>query len=410
MTYRNYTGANVKFILFVTSVLIFISFSLFTMNCADNPTSLGLKFVPPGDTIGVKIFDSYKDTMQIYSINRKKYVNTSESANLIVGQSGNYSSKALLRFVQLPQNYDSAVVNSAVLKLWYNNYYFPSSVLDSLAQISLNVYTLQQDIDYFSITLDSISQTLFGTISQGSYTGAPKSDSQEVDIPINTTLVRDWLYNAANTSHGAPNYGIALIPNISSRVLKSFYSFNQQAGFAYRPTLSVVVTKNNTTDTLTLNVSQNLSLVDADFPTGSPTFMLQAGIGYVQVLRFDVSKIPSTATINDAKLYLTIDSANSQLTRQTTFTIIPTYRDDTSLVNTEVLSGSDNGNPSGGQYIFRLIFPFQRWVQGQANNGLILSTSNQTTNLDKFTFYDVNASDPNKRPRVIIKYTPRVSK
>lgn len=408
MTYRNYIRANVKFILTVTSVLIFISFSLFTMSCADNPTSLGLKFVPPGDTIGVKVFDSYKDTMQIYSVNRKKYVNTSGSSNLIVGQSGNYSSKALIKFINLPTNFDSAVINSAVLKLWYRNYYFPASMVDSLAQISFNVYTVQQNVNYFTITLDSVNTTLFGTTPQGSYIGAPKADSQEVDIPLNLTLVRNWLYNVADTNHGAPNYGIALIPNSSSRVLKGFYSNNQQ--IANRPTLSVILTKNNTTDTLTMDASQNLSLMDADFPTGSPTFLLQAGIGYVQVVRFDLSKIPSTAVINDAKLFLTLDSVNSQFTNQTSYSIVPSYRDDTTLVNFEGLSASDYGNPSGGQYIFRLILPFQRWVQGQANYGLLLNAYNQKTNLDKFAFYDVNASDPNKRPRVIIKYTPRTSK
>jgi hypothetical protein len=378
------------------------------MSCADNPTSLGLKFIPPSDTIGVKIFDSYKDTMQIYSVNRKKYENTSGSANLIVGQSGNYSSKALIKFTSLSPNYDSSIVNSAVLKLWYRNYYFPASMVDSLAQISFNIYTVQQNFNYFTITLNSPDSLTFGTEIEGSYTGSPKADSQEVDIPLNPTLVRNWLYNAANPNHGSPNYGIALIPTLSSRVLKGFYSSNPQN--TYKPTLRVIVTKNNSTDTLTYTVSDNVSLMDADFPTGSPTFILQAGISYVQVISFDVSKIPSSATINDAKLYLTLDSANSVFTNQTSYTIIPSYRYDTTLVNFEALSTSSNGNPSGGQYIFRLILPFQRWVQGQANYGLLLNASNQKTNLDKFTFYDVNASDPNKRPRVIIKYTPRVSK
>jgi hypothetical protein len=86
--------------------------------------------------------------------------------------------------------------------------------------------------------------------------------------------------------------------------------------------------------------------MDADFPTGSPTFILQAGISYVQVISFDVSKIPSSATINDAKLYLTLDSANSVFTNQTSYTIIPSYRYDTTLVNFEALSTSSNGNPS----------------------------------------------------------------
>ena len=52
-------------------VLLMLSFSLITMNCADDPTSLGLKFLPSNETTGVRIFDSYLDTMAMLSYNVK---------------------------------------------------------------------------------------------------------------------------------------------------------------------------------------------------------------------------------------------------------------------------------------------------------------------------------------------------
>ncbi|MBL8015965.1 MAG: hypothetical protein JNK43_01745, partial [Ignavibacteria bacterium] len=66
-----------------------------------------------------------------------------------------------------------------------------------------------------------------------------------------------------------------------------------------------------------------------------------------------------------------------------------------------------------GQYMMRMVragvsSPFQRWLLGQANYGIMLFAGGQTLNLDRYTFYKETASDPAKRPRVIIKYTPRV--
>jgi hypothetical protein len=161
------------------------------MSCTDNPSTLGLNFIPPGETTGVRIFDSYIDTMQIVSTNIKKYINTYSSSNLMVGQSGSYNSKGLVKFTNLNSNYDSATVLQAVLKLKYRNYYFPNTPQDSTGQISFNAYTVQTNLNYGSVTLDSVNSNTFGTSSQGNYTGSPAADSQEVDITLNPTLVKN---------------------------------------------------------------------------------------------------------------------------------------------------------------------------------------------------------------------------
>jgi hypothetical protein len=41
--------------------------------------------------------------------------------------------------------------------------------------------------------MDSVSSSTFGTTSQGNYTGTPTADSQEVDINLNTQLVKTGL-------------------------------------------------------------------------------------------------------------------------------------------------------------------------------------------------------------------------
>ncbi len=402
------TNKNLKATLF--SLLTIVSFALYTIGCADDPSSLGLNFIPPGETTGVRIFDSYIDTMAITSANYRYYVNTSGSKNLMVGKSGNYESKALVQFGDLGDTHDSATVISAKMYLKYKNYYFPTTTPDSLGQIAFDVYKVEQSLNYSTITYDSVSGTAFGNVSQGSYTGIPTADTQEVEITLNTSMVKDWLEVSADTSYSVKNYGIVLSPNNSSACIKGFYSTNNDA--AVEPRLVIISTKNNVTDTISTTTSATISLSSASFTPSTETFNLQAGVSFVQQMQFDMSHIPSTATINDVQLYLTLDSANCIFSTQSTYSFLGQFINDSAGFKTDLVAfeGSSSGN---GKYMMRLVkngfpSPFARWLSGETNYGLLLFAGNQTVNLDRYVFYKESAIDPLKRPRVVIKYTPRV--
>lgn len=402
---------NKKYFLFLFSILSIAVLSFLTSSCADDPSSLGLKFIPPGETTGVKIFDSFVDTMLITSTSKLKRTNTSSSGNMMVGINGSYNSKALLKFNNITPDYDSSVVNSATLTLKYRNYYYPPTHSDSLGQTGFDIYKVQQKLDLTTITLDSLNSSSIGNVSQGNYTGFLTADSQEVSISLNTSMVKDWLEYAADTNWPNKNYGIALSPGGASNVIKAFYAATTNIGL--KPNLRVIVTKNSRTDTINLSDAQSLSLVDGAPSAGSESFNTQSGIGYAQVLKFDLSHIPHTATINDAQIFLTIDSAHSLFSSQTLFNLEAGYISDTSngiVTNGTIYESTVNGN----QYVIRAMrylsaSPFQMWLDGQANNGILIYNKSYNSNLDLFGFFNVNASDPAKRPRVIIKYTPRIT-
>ena len=372
----------------------------------------GLILFPPGETTGVRIFDSFIDTMPITSENRIYYVNTSGSTNLMVGKTGAYESKGLLKFTNLIDTFDNSTVVSATLKMSYKNYYFPSTMADSLAQISFDVNKIEQSLDFSTITYDSVNSSTFGTTSQGNYTGIPTADSQEVTISLNTTMVNDWLKVAADTSYSVKNYGIVLTPNNSSAAIKGFYAAATGVDDKDRPELEIIVTKNGVTDTFSTISNGTISLSKTDFAPSSETFNLQAGVSYVQVMKFDLSRMPQTATINDVQIFFSVDSLNSVISGQTTKAIYSQYINDSAGLKTDITTFE--GTPSGsGQYMMRMVragvsSPFQRWLLGQTNYGLMLFAGGQALNLDRYVLYKETASDPAKRPRVIIKYTPRV--
>lgn len=329
----------------------------------------------------------------------------------MVGINGTYNSKALLKFNNITPDYDSAVVNSAKLTLKYRNYYYPPSHSDSLGQTAFDIYKVLQQHDYTKITYDSINNSSIGTVSQGNYTGFLTADSQEVSITLNTSMVKDWLEYAADTNWANKNYGIALSPGGASNVIKAFYAATTASGL--KPNLQVIVTKNSKTDTLNLSDAQSVSLVDGSPSAGSESFSTQSGIGYVQVLKFDLSHIPHTATINDAQIYLTIDSAHCLFSNQSVFSLYAGYISDTAVGTNTSLTVFPSA-VSGSQQVIRVVkylgsSPFQMWLDGQTNNGLEIYNAGLYSNLDLFAFFNINASNPAKRPRVIIKYTPRIT-
>ena len=403
-----------KLTIFTALIICYLGFSIYSNGCADEPSSLGLNFIPTGDTAGVVIFDSYIDSMLITSTNHKKLTNTSGSYNLMVGKNGNYDSKALIQIYNLSDAYDSAVVNSATLTLKYRNYYFPRAQSDSLGQVSFEIFKINESLNLGTITLDSVDNNTFGNISQGSYTGVPASDSEEVIINLNTSMIKDWLESEADTGYANKNYGIVLSPNNSSNVIKAFYSSVNSLGSDVKPELRIIVTKNSDTDTLVYDATGTLSLVNnTTIAQTNELFFLQAGIAYGQVLKFDLSKIPSTATINDVQLYLTIDPVNSILSNQSSNIISSAQVTDTAgLVTENILYKS--GTSASNKYTIRLIkstavCPFQRWLLGETNYGVFFFPETIQSDLDLYAIYNTTASDPTKRPRLVIKYTPRTT-
>ena len=120
------------------------------------------------------------------------------------------------------------------------------------------------------------------------------------------------------------------------------------------------------------------------------------------------SRLPSTVILNDVQIFLTLDSASSKLHYLKSYKIIKPYviSDTAGLV---LEPSAFESKLINNQYMIRIINPFQRWVQGQTNYGILLAAKRDFELLDLYSFYDMTASDPNKRPRVIIKYTPRIT-
>jgi hypothetical protein len=260
------------------------------------------------------------------------------------------------------------------------------------------------NLDYNTITFDSVSSSDFGNTTLGNYSGVV-ADSSSISLTLNNEMIKDWFEYSADTSYAVKNNGIVLSPNISSSALKGFYLINSNTDLM--PKVKVVLSKNNVTDTVSLDASVGLSLSDAPASIiPNERFLLQNGIAYRNILKFDLTKLPSNVIINNVNLQFTLDKSASFISDNTDKRIVIGMVTDSvskkdSLYNNASLLDTIT-------YSVNLNQVFQRWNSGiMPNLGITFKNIFELQNLDNFAIYSPSASDISKRPRLKITYTLR---
>ncbi len=204
------------------------------------------------------MLDSQLDTMPITNNNYLKYINTSQANGIMIGNYQSYTSKVLLKFSNINPDLDSASIVNAKLTLRYNDYFFQNET----GLTSFDIYQMNTNFNYSTVTYDSVSSANYGNTLQGSYSGTP-ADTQQIGISLDNQLAKDWLEYAADTTYPVKNFGVILLPNMSSGTIKGFYSFNNTTDLI--PFVTIIYTKNGTLDTAIINFSESVTLVQCSF-------------------------------------------------------------------------------------------------------------------------------------------------
>ncbi|HRE39830.1 MAG TPA: hypothetical protein PLG90_00720 [Ignavibacteria bacterium] len=380
---------------------VILAFAIGIYSCKTEPTDLGLNFIDPDDTTATFVLDSQNDTMKIANTNFKKFINTFGSDYIMIGKYNNYETRSFVEFFNIPSEYDSATVLSASVVMKYSKYAFQ----DSNGTVGFNFYKLNKNFTLGSITWDSVSSTDIDNVSMADYTGNP-TDTSSINIPLNNTLIRDWLEYAADTNYSVKNNGLAILPNNSSTTIKGFNSsFVNNFPFMIRTT----VLKNG--DTTTLEFTQSNSVWFCNAPTSvlSPDMItLQNGVAFKDLMTFDLSKLPSNVIINEATVTLTLNESVSFISTNPDKRLRITMAGDT-INYRDTLSPILSIQPNGNTYTFTVNGFFQFWNNlAYPNLGLFITSVNEPANLDRFVFYGSNFPDQTKVPRLKIRYTPRI--
>lgn len=370
-------------------------------SCKSEPSDLGLNFIDPNDTTGTFILDSQADTMTITGSNYRTAINTFGSEYMMIGAIEGYEAKSFVKYNNIPSDLDSASVLSSTFYLQYGDFAFK----DSNASVSFNVYRVNRDLSYPTVTWDSIQPSDIGTKLLGTYTGVPL-DTVTLAITLDNQLVKDWLEYSADTNYPVKNYGLAFVPNASSGTIKGFFSSETVDD----PYIQTIVSKNGETDTLIFNSSISLWLANAPSSIIPPDrFVLQNGVAYNELMGFDLSKLPPNVIINEALITLTLDTSSSYLTNQSDRRLRIAFTTDSVRKTDTSVAAEFSFTPVNGVYEIRVNNFFQLWANGTfPNYGILIGNAGQYGNFDKFVFYSSTYSDLTKVPRLRIRYTPRL--
>jgi hypothetical protein len=389
-------------------LIIFLSSAFYISGCSDDPTDLGLNFLDPDDTTGVRSLDSQTDTILITSTNYKYFINTFGSRGILIGRfqnpSGVTEADAMIKFKEISDQYAGVTVNSAKLRLTTRGY----SYHDKNGTTAFDIFRVNKNFGYSTVTKDSVTPADIGTTVLGSFSGMIM-DTTTIEMTLDNQTVKDWLEFAADPNYATPNYGIYFRASGISSTIKSFFSFAEVE--EHVPTVEIVITKNNVSDTIFLRNSDYVSLSDAPIPSIDERFVIQNGIAIRNMLRFDLSKLPDNVIINQATFEFFIDRSQSFITTDSEMRMQISLMTDT-LTKTDSLIGNTLNDAfiqeDSTKFVSNINNLIQRWNSGVSPNyGLSIRNVSEIHNLDRFVFYNVNSSDISKRPRIKIIYTRR---
>lgn len=420
----------IPYIMSLALALVFLS------SCNDLPTDMGSPLL--FDTVGAKSITSndYPLITKTFNFVRKK--SRMNQNAMYIGQDPVSGLKSGGVFIFSGDNIDTTLHNkiksgltSVQLKLYPYEYILGDTASKFLSfdiyKIKKNkmenfkwVYGLQYD------DIISTSNNYYDPSQKvGSYTGSlVTSYLDSIYIDIDKNLMMDWLTNDYVTATDTfVNWGLVIVPREESKCIRRFRSPAPGTGDSVNYNSQLVInyseTVDNTLDTVTYLLP---SSVESPFtgvfaPSNPNEILVQAGVEQSTLMYFDVSQIPTNASIILAQLELTINREKSVIGTpdyKIGYTSLMCYNlpykylgykaEDVPLSSLSKYGGLYQ---SGDKFIFNEYFfeVIEDWVYNKKEGYLWFFFADTYNKLDKLVFYGMDEPDVNKRPKLKIMYS-----
>lgn len=400
----------------VISALIFL-----IVSCNDEPTFLGSSLLL--DTIAIKSLTTNDTTLIVDSKSFLQRLQIFNAGSMFIGKSNDAIAISMLRFSGLPDtlgNKTDADIDSVTLTLPLLRYAYG----DSLNQTALT-FKVYKIVKYW--TNQSSWDTLFPSGSTttdyfdnskvlGTFTGsinqkAPDSTFGPITIQLDKQLIAEWFKLASDTNTVGTIWGIALVPDNNSTVIRTFSSQTVTEARVH-PYIRITYKRTaDTLDTLILTSAIDASITNSN-PPDEKSLIVQGAVSSRFKLSFDVSRIPDESAIHVAQLDLYQDTSASifgNLKHDGTLEA-RLYTDSTySSYLYFYTGGNDTSHPE--LYKFpTLTSAVQYWVSHGKKGELVFlpqGLENEYRKFDKMIFRGINDPDKAKRPALRIIYSTR---
>ena len=397
-------------------VLILLSVAII-YSCKEAPSSFGEEFIPPGDRYNFQQAESTSIKDSTYR-NEGFPETNAYSQQFVLGKLGDFKSTVLIRFpLTAPDSIKTMLsegrisIKSTWVEMISSHYYG-----NKTGNFDFTVHKILNQTD-----IRKINSTTFPSVV---FDAADISSNRIIKDTLTTfnldkDVVTDWIkvqYDSINTPR---NYGVMFIPTPSTNKLVNYFAYENTISKGVRVFFEFVKTGTGAyTDTLNAFATLDTYYAEKPIPVETDKYIyVTGGVTLQNKIKFDIPLLPNNAVMNKATLELYLDSAKSVVanpvdTNYTAMGIIVNVGVVTQSGSIQVDSASVNyitkqSAPNTKKYFGDITSFAQRWINLNANYGLILSISGGEYDATSLSFYGSNYPDPALRPRLKITYTLR---
>ncbi len=327
----------------------------------------------------------------------------------LVGATGNgYTATAVIQFTPgLFPARDTAAVFGADLRLYIT--YTKGRPAGGAGTIAFNVYRVNRSWAPSTLDWDTLQAGFYDPSTlRGSFSASITADTGWISVPLDTTMVRQWLQTSTSTD--VTKFGVALVPTAASNIVIGYQSFEGDS-LSRKPSVVIRAGSVNGAFTDTATYSDGIDTFSGDGPGDlmlPGIFSIQAGVVYRGWLKFDVSFLTQSTLINNAELRVNM-AALPQGQHLFDSTLVAHLATGTDLSTFESNSYSmrplDSSPLTLSGEVRHIV---QSWLRG-ANYGMVLRPESavEFATFDRYDLAGVHRPAPGDtlRPRLHITYS-----
>ncbi|MCW8850407.1 MAG: hypothetical protein OQJ81_10555 [Melioribacteraceae bacterium] len=387
-------------------ILILIG-SNFWISCSDEPNDVGSVLLPDNDKLKTKIFSSLTENVaQSFVSFQEDSLYWGSSNRLLLGNYENIKSEILISFqMLLPDSIKTALETENSVQLvssWIELY--PNYWIGDSSNYSFTAHRINTHWNSVVINEDSINNVRLNLgpdlIQNFEYTAGDTS----IKFSIGNEIVQDWIDNSLASTTQA-DYGIMLSPT-SFGGIAGFQALTSFPSTQY-PTLNLVFEKTNEfIDTVLIFPRIDIHVITGDRLIDPPNAIyLQGSISARGRLYFNLETLPENILVNSAKLDLFVDDLNTFEGTVKSDTVAASFYYNFEMDSIKYEFGKYPLLKNGDKYSGEIRQFVQRWLEGEANEGLELKLSDENRSPAAVSFFSSDHPDPLLRPRLTIYYT-----
>jgi hypothetical protein len=382
--------------------------SIYFVGCSDSPGPVGSALLSPGDVLSLDVLSS--DSLSQSSSSVLVTVAKGSSTQILLGKYNDAEASFLVQFdfSSLPDtiknlvNNDSIQIKQAVVKM-YAVYFLGDKTLP----FDYSVHKINNSWSSSGFTIDSLSALNYDAEDVSSNKNVKNDTTYYFNLDIN--ILSEWLKHQADTTNAQfTDHGLYIEPSSGSARVVGFQALSATPAEPYI-NVSMIYEKlgQGIDDTLAFIASSDIHVVKGSLTAAnSENFFIQGGIAVNAKLKFALPLLSSYSIVNSADLTLTYDSTKSDLGTPAPVYLTARFLTDSTLIqydssNVALLTKNNNtytGSISGF---------VQRWINGEKNNGMLISFYNEDEIMDLLAVYAGTAAEISKRPLLKVKYSTK---